>query len=220
MSGRRVTWSHRVGFGLFRLAAAAIDAAPTPLVVRGCWVLAWAVNALPGKWTRGAVVRENLRIAYPHLTPREADAVALGMWTHLLRLICEMVQVPRKVRRENQADVLSFVNRDETVRAVNSGRPLIVLGGHFGNWEIAATAFGAMGVPVSMVARDLDNPLLHDWFAARREASGGRLISKKGGGGAVTDVLAAGGAVGLLADQSAGSNGLFVPFFGRDASTF
>ena len=129
------------------------------------------------------------------------------MWAHLFRLIAEMVQFDRKLRRANQADVFAFVNRDETVRAVNSGRPVIVLGGHFGNWEVAASAFGAFGVPVSLVARDLDNPLIHEWFAARRRTSGGRLISKRGGGGEVTEVLEAGGVVGLLADQDAGSRG-------------
>ena len=215
-----IAFRHRVAYAAFRLTAAVVDALPAPAVARVCGGLARAVDALPRRWTRGDVARRNLRIAFPEFTEAEADATVRGMWAHLLRLVAEMIAVPRKLRRENQADVLSFVNRDETVRAVNSGRPLVMLGGHYGNWEVASAAFGAMGVPVSVVARDLDNPLLHDWFASRRRASGGRLISKKGGGGAVTEVLEAGGAVGLLADQSAGSNGVFVPFFGKDASTF
>ncbi len=80
-----------------------------------------------------------------------------------------------------------------------------MLGGHYGNWEVAAASFGTFGVPVSLVARDFDNPLVHRWFADRRRASGGRLISKKGGGEEVTEVLEAGGVVGLLGDQDAGS---------------
>ena len=37
-----------------------------------------------------------------------------------------------------------------------SGRPVLVLGGHFGNWEVGSVAFGAFGFPVNAVARDLD----------------------------------------------------------------
>ena len=214
------TLRQRAEYAAFRGVAAAVAALPAPAVAALCRGLAAVVCALPKKWTRGDVARANLAIAFPDLPPDAADARVRGMWTHLFRLVTEMVSFDRKLRRANQADVLSFVHRDETVRAVNSGRPLIVLGGHFGNWEVAAASFGAFGVPVSLVARDLDNPLIHEWFAGKRRASGGRLISKKGGGGEVTDVLAAGGVVGLLADQDAGSKGQFVPFFGKDASTF
>ena len=210
----------RLEYAAFRGAAAVVAALPAPATAAACRGLAGVVCALPRKWTRGDVARANLAVAFPDLTPAEASGRVRAMWTHLFRLVAETVQFPRKLRRENQADVLSFVHRDETVRAVNAGRPVIVLGGHYGNWEIASAAFGAFGVPVSVVARDLDNPLIHEWFAGVRRASGGRLISKKGGGGAVTDVLAAGGVVGLLADQDAGSKGQFVPFFGKDASTF
>jgi len=95
-----------------------------------------------------------------------------------------------------------------------------VLGGHFGNWEVGNFAFGAFGFPVNAVARDLDNPYLHEWFLKIRRKSGGKLISKRGGGGEMTEVLECRGLLGLLCDQDAGDKGLFVPFFGRNASTF
>ena len=216
----RITLRQRIEYAAFRAAAAVLAALPPRATAAACGGLARVVCALPRKWTRGDVARTNLAVAFPGLTEEQASDRVRAMWRHLFRLVAETVQFPRKLRRENQADVLSFIHRDETVRAVNSGRPVIVLGGHYGNWEIASAAFGAFGVPVSVVARDLDNPLIHEWFAEVRRASGGRLISKKGGGGAVTEVLEAGGVVGLLADQDAGSKGQFVPFFGKDASTF
>ena len=216
----RPTVRQRAEYATFRTVAAVLAALPAPATAAACGAAARFVCVLPPKWTRGHVARENLRVAFPDLSEAEAEDRVRGMWAHLFRLIAEIAQLDRKLRRANQADVFTFVNRDETVRAVNSGRPVIVLGGHYGNWEVAAAAFGAFGVPVSLVARDLDNPLIHDWFAAKRRSSGGRLISKRGGGGEVTEVLEAGGVVGLLADQDAGSKGQFVPFFGKDASTF
>jgi KDO2-lipid IV(A) lauroyltransferase len=101
-----------------------------------------------------------------------------------------------------------------------SGRPVIVLSGHFGNWEIANSTFGVFGFRMGVVARDLDNTYLHDWFQAFREGTGHRLLSKRGGGASMVEILERRGHLALLGDQDAGKKGLFVPFFGKDASTF
>ena len=178
------------------------------------------VRVLPQKLVRGHVARENLRLAFPQRSADEIEDLVRGMWRHLFRMVIEIIQLPRKVRRDNMADVFTFRNRDETVRAMCCGRPVLVLGGHFGNWEVGNVAFGAFGFPVNAVARDLDNPYLHEWFLKIRRKSGGKLISKRGGGGEMTEVLERRGLLGLLCDQDAGDKGLFVPFFGRNASTF
>jgi KDO2-lipid IV(A) lauroyltransferase len=142
------------------------------------------------------------------------------MWVHLFRMVVEIVQVRRKLRLANCADVIQFRGRDETVRLLSTGRPVMVVSGHFGNWEIAIGTFGMFGFPMGVVARDLDNPYLHEWFARFRRDWGHRLISKRGGGGDMLEMLERRGHLGLLGDQDAGSNGMFVNFFGRPASTF
>ncbi|HEX6985726.1 MAG TPA: lipid A biosynthesis acyltransferase, partial [Planctomycetaceae bacterium] len=212
---------HRLEYFAFRLVVCVVAALPLRTSVRLAEGLAFLfARVLPQKVVRGHVARENLRLAFPQRSDAEIEALVLGMWRHLFRMVVEIVQLPRKVGRDNMADVFTFRNRDETVRALCSGRPVLILGGHFGNWEVGNVAFGAFGFPVNGVARDLDNPYLHDWFLRIRRKSGGRLISKRGGGTEMTEVLARRGLLGLLCDQDAGDRGLFVPFFGRDASTF
>lgn len=212
---------HRLEYLAFRLIVAVIAAMPLRTSLRLAEGLAFLfARALPQKLVRGHIARENLRLAFPERSAKEIDELVLGMWRHLFRMVVEIIQLPRKVRRDNMADVFTFRNRDETVRAMCSGRPVLVLGGHFGNWEVGNVAFGAFGFPVNAVARDLDNPYLHDWFLKIRRKSGGKLISKRGGGGEMTEVLERRGLLGLLCDQDAGDKGLFVPFFGRNASTF
>ena len=53
-----------------------------------------------------------------------------------------------------------------------------------------------------------------------RERTGQKIIGKKGAVGEVTEALDAHGVVGFIADQNAGSKGMFVDFFGRKASTY
>ena len=75
-------------------------------------------------------------------------------------------------------------------------------------------------MPHSSVARPLDNPYLSDFVFGVRERKGQRIIAKKGATDDVVDVIEGGGAVAFVADQNAGSKGMFVDFFGRKASTY
>ncbi|QDT38422.1 lysophospholipid acyltransferase family protein [Stratiformator vulcanicus] len=217
-----ITLRHRAEFFAFQVTIALIASLPTTWSKRGSELLAdFIVNWLPRKLSRYHIAAENLRESFgDEMTQREIHRTIEQMWVHLFRLVTEIVLMPRKFRRTNMADVFGFTNRDETVRAMSSGRPVILLGGHYGNWEAAVTAFGEFGFPAGIVARDFDNPLLHDWFAAARQRTGGMLISKKGGGGDMAALMESKGLVALLCDQDAGKRGVFVPFFGREASTF
>lgn len=178
-------------------------------------------RVLPRRMTRYNVAFQNIRLAFgDRYSDQQVDRMIFQMWVHLFRMVAEMVQLPRKMRLYNVLDVLQFHNRDAMVRALCTGRPIMIVTGHFGNWEMANCASGFFGFPMGVVARDLDNPHLHDWFCRYRVATGHRLISKKGGTGGMREMLQQRGTVGLLCDQDAGSRGMFVPFFGQPASTF
>ena len=131
-----------------------------------------------------------------------------------------MIQLPRRFRLANCSEVLSFERRNDCVQALCSGRPVLFLGGHFGNWEISVNTFGHFGFPMGVVARHLDNPYLHKWFKDFRESTGNSLILKSGAGAELSEIMERRGMVSLLCDQDAGRTGVFVDFFGHPASTF
>ena len=211
--------------------------------------LASLIMRLPKKWTRYDIARENIERAFgdqskeyrvlsaesdspltthhsPLTTRRSAsriphpDAIIRGMWVHLFRVVAEIVQLPRKMTLTNCREVLVFRNRKVVMEALCSGRPVIVLGGHFGNWEVSVSQFGLFGMRMGVVGRELDNPHIHEWFAKAREDTGHRLYLKKGASDDMVDLLEAGGNLALACDQDAGPKGMFVDFFGRPASTF
>ena len=213
---------HLAEYVAFRIALAVLDALPPRAARSLAETAAFIVHrCLPRKFTRYHVARENIRTAFgDRLDERQIDRTIYRMWVHLFRMVAEIVQMPRKFRLYNCADITKFRNRDQIVKTLCCGRPVIVLSGHFGNWEIANSTFGVFGFRMGVVARDLDNPYLHEWFEDFRVSTGHRLFSKRGGGGTMVDLLERRGHLALLGDQDAGSRGLFVPFFGKEASTF
>jgi KDO2-lipid IV(A) lauroyltransferase len=135
-------------------------------------------------------------------------------------MVTEIVHLPRKLHLNNYNHVITFRNRGIVLRAFASQRPVILLSGHFGNWEMAISVFGLFGFPMGVIARRLDNPYLHEWFRCFREYTGHDLILKKGAFQQISARLQAGNSVALLGDQDAGPRGIFVDFFGREAATF
>jgi KDO2-lipid IV(A) lauroyltransferase len=95
-----------------------------------------------------------------------------------------------------------------------------MLTGHYGNFEILGYVLATLGFEATSIARPLDNPYINEWLMGVRERKGQRIIGKKGATTEVTDVLERRGTVCFIADQNAGSKGIFVDFFGRKASTY
>src|SRR5205085_11965591 len=100
-----------------------------------------------------------------------------------------------------------------------SGRPVLCVTGHFGNWELAGYSLGLVGCPTHAIARPLDNPYVDRFLRTFRERTGQKLLAKRGDFDNMEKLLQDGGLLATLADQDAGQRGIFVDFFGRPAST-
>jgi len=104
--------------------------------------------------------------------------------------------------------------------AAAQGRGVLILTAHYGNWELLAAAHSLSGLPLSIVVRPLDHPLLDDLAARFRRRSGAELIIKRQAVREVLQALRRQRMVGILLDQNATrAEGVFVPFFGVPAST-
>jgi KDO2-lipid IV(A) lauroyltransferase len=166
------------------------------------------------------VAMENLAHAFgDRYTEAERDAIVRGVYRHFCRMIMEMLHIPRRLNLLTWRRYIRLVGHEPVLDRLLRGGPVIMLSGHFGNWEMAGYTFGAMGFPPSSVARTLDNPYLDRFLRRFRENTGQRMITKKGGYDDMLEVLRNGGVLSFLADQDAGERGMFVEFFGRPAST-
>jgi KDO2-lipid IV(A) lauroyltransferase len=169
---------------------------------------------------RRNVIDDNLRHAFPQQSDAERRRMALGMWEHVFLMVCELSQVPRKIHDTNWRDHVTIApdERRLLVGHLLSERPLVVVSGHYGNFEVGGVMAGIMGFPTHSVARPLDNPYLHRFITKFREATGQYMLDKRGSANQIDAILQSGGTLMLLGDQSAGPKGCWVEFFGRPAS--
>lgn len=171
---------------------------------------------------RRALVDDNLTCAFPNLSTEERRQLARRMWEHLVLLVVEVAHTARKIHETNWRDYVTFHNPVVLANALLDDRPLLLVSGHFGNFEFGGYVLSILGFPTAGVARSLDNPYLDRYLYRFRSLNGQRIIPKEGGYQPIVDVLSRHGTVSFLADQyagSTGSTGCWVDFFGRPAST-
>ncbi len=192
------------------------------LTVEQSYALADALAALLYRVDKRhrAVGLENLRVAFGELySESDRDRIVRGVYRHFCRMLMEMLHIPRKLHPETWRERITLVNQGAVLERLLRGGPIIMLTGHFGNWEMAGYLFGVFGFPPNSVYRTLDNPYLDRFLKDFRERTGQKMIPKSGGYEQMLDVLNGGGVLSFLADQDAGERGMFVEFFGRPAST-
>jgi KDO2-lipid IV(A) lauroyltransferase len=166
------------------------------------------------------VADDNLRHAFPgRFTDTERDGLVRAVYRHFCHLLIDIVHTPRRLNTDNWRRYVELPHIRVMVERLLSGRPLLLVTGHFGNWEIGGYTLGLLGFRTHAIARTLDNPYLNDFLLSFRERTGQGLIAKNGEVHKIVAVLASNGVLATLGDQDAGQRGLFVDFFGRPAST-
>ena len=164
----------------------------------------------------------NLAFSFPEMSERRRREVTRKSMRALCMLGVEVMFTTRILRLDTFSKYIELGDRFHEVLTLllKRNQSLIVITGHYSNWEVLGYAIATMGFPMASVARPLDNPYISDFVYGVRERSGLTVINKKGATDAVTDILDRKGMVGFTADQNAGKKGIFIDFFGRKASAY
>jgi KDO2-lipid IV(A) lauroyltransferase len=168
------------------------------------------------------IAAENVAQAFPELSPEAREDLVRRSFEHLASMAVEMFLAPRIMTAENHRTYISC-DDDDLKRLQGywkAAPPMVVVTGHFGNWEVLNYLCAMIGFQTKVIARRLDNPYLDRFLASFRKQTGAEILDKDGDYDRITGTLATGGILGMVGDQDAGRKGLFVEFFGRPASTF
>jgi KDO2-lipid IV(A) lauroyltransferase len=201
-----------------RLFVCVIQALPVETACTLSGLLAWFIHRIDRRH-RG-VAKDNLTHAFGGgLTDAQRERLVTNVYRHFCQVLMEIIHLPRRLHAHNWRRCVELKGGRQLVDCLLSDRPLLIVTGHYGNWEMAGYTLGLLGFGSYAVARPLDNPYLDDFLHRFRQRTGQKILAKKGDFYQMRRILSEGGVLATLADQDAGERGLFVDFFGRPAST-
>lgn len=104
--------------------------------------------------------------------------------------------------------------------AATVGKPVVLVGGHVGSFDLLAQLTAVFFRPISFVIRNAKQPAIDKWWSAVREMRGNSTIPRSGAIKAMLKAIRSGRDVGILFDQNVTAEfAVFVPWFGRLAAT-
>jgi KDO2-lipid IV(A) lauroyltransferase len=213
----RPSFRHRLEYAGVLAVVAVLRVLPMRAVLAAGTLLGLAFHAVDGGHRRRAL--RNLESAFPVRSDRERRAIARHMFEHFGRLLMVLL----KFSTMSPAAMLSRVEfeGEERIRAAHTHqRGVLMFTGHFGFWEINALVHGLTLNPIAVLARPLDNPLLHDLLESVRRSTGNSVIYRRGAIRRVLRALEANQAIAVLIDQHIQSaDAVYVDFFNRPAAT-
>ncbi|MDR1195624.1 MAG: lysophospholipid acyltransferase family protein [Endomicrobium sp.] len=162
---------------------------------------------------------ESLSISFPEKSKKEIYLIAKNTYKNFMKTIVEMAFFT-VLSDETIEKMIFYENEDILNNALGRNKGMIFMSAHFGNWELTAMSFSKTH-PMSVIVARQSNPLVDKMINDIRTKRGFKAINKddKMAFRNIIKALKANEAVGILADQDAGKQGVFVSFFGRLAST-
>ena len=170
-------------------------------------------------YKRARIAYSNMRAAFcEEKDPSEIRRIVKHLYRNFGETLVEVLRIP-KVDKAYIEKYVRTENRDNFNNALSKGRGMILLTGHFGNWELSSITSALSGYPLLVLAREQKMTRLNDALNAYRESKGCRVVKKGMAAREIYEHLEKGGIVGMLTDQDAGKKGAFINFFGRPTST-
>ncbi len=208
---------HRIEYAL----VASVRLAARWLPDRGVAALGTAVGltfwAVDGAHRRLSV--RQLQAAFPLRSEAECRTIARHMFEHFGRLLLAILKFST-LEQDGIRRRVEYEGEERVQQALALGRGVLIFSGHFGFWELQGMAHPLVLPPMHVLARPLDNPLLHELLEQARTGTGNGVIYRRGAVRRVMRALAANQTVAIMIDQHIQStDAVYVEFFNRPAST-
>lgn len=195
-----------LGFALFRTVG-----------IENASALGGCLGRLVGRFaiSRNRIARRNIEGSFPGITAEEVQRIVTGMWDNFGRLVAEF---PHLHTIDIYGGTRVTVTRDPGVDEF-AHLPSIFMGAHFGCFDLGILLATQKDIDLTIIYRQANNPLAERLIQSWRLKCGGTWAPKgRKGSQLVLKGIRRKGAIAVLGDQKY-SQGVPVPFFGRDAMT-
>lgn len=169
---------------------------------------------------RKKVAWENIQQSFGHTMDKKAQKKLIKkVYLHFGQMMFELPHIFR-LHDQNLEKYVFFTNEKNYLNAMNKGRGVFLLTGHFGNWELMAAAVSLRFGGISVVARPIDLLPADRLVEELRTRFKSSVIPKQKAMRRILMTIKQKGVVGILLDQNVDwYDGVFVEFLGRWACT-
>lgn len=163
-------------------------------------------------------IRKNLKLIVPDMQQAEVDHIVRTVPANLGRTLAELYSGPDFVNRV-ACETLQGQGVAALDEAHRTGRPVMLVTGHIGNYDAVRGMLTRRGYRVGGLYREMENPFFNRHYVAAISRIGTPLFPRGRKGLAnMVRFLKSGGMVGLVLDQHV-RDGARLTFMGRDALT-
>ncbi len=168
------------------------------------------------------IALDNLRSVFAgEKDDKEIHDIAKGVFVNLGKTAAECLSLT-KFNQENVKRLMDEKEFAPVKDILRAGKGVIVIGSHFGNWEMSSICGAAFGMKVNVIGRRIYYAPYNDFLVSIRERKGvntfyrdDKNILRKS-----LRVLKANEVLGIVPDQDVDSiDGVFVDFLGKPAYT-
>lgn len=172
----------------------------------------------PRRWQ---IALDNIANAFPEKSKKLQYKIAFQSFQNLGITFAELLVLgylsDKQIKKYVRFDNLELIEE-----VYNRGKGVLLLSGHYGNWEyLAYSVYVYLHLPVLIIVKPQSNFILDKIINKYRTRRGNLVVSMYESAFKVVRTLQKGGIVALLADQSATKDkDIYVEFFGRLTATF
>lgn len=169
---------------------------------------------------RKKTVFENLRIAFPQKSEIEISALAKKSYQNFSLTFSELLLL-HFVPAEEFISHVDFSEADELLKKYFAAdKPLFLLSGHFGNWELSSFIPLKYGRTINAMAKPMRNPYVSKWLNETRERFGVKVVLLGPSIREIYKLLKENGIVLVIGDQRGPSDGVRVNMFNRPTAVY
>ena len=165
-----------------------------------------------------SIVAINLELAFPKSSTVERKQIARANYRWFARFCMDVLHMDAWKGRTSE--IAKCHNLEILDQALSEKKGVLLISGHFGNWEMIPPALAELGYPVTMYVGRQTNPLTNKLQNTARANFGVETIDKgKRATLQMGRALAANKIIAMLIDQNDNKSDLFVNFFEKLASS-
>jgi Kdo2-lipid IVA lauroyltransferase/acyltransferase len=194
---------------LFQICWTLLRCLPLPVAAA---FTSWAMRTFAENLTRQDLIRENLAKAFPEMPPEEIRTTARAIAGNLGVIAAELCHI-EDFHGGGKDGRLTMTG--EKPLALAKAGPVIFVGPHQWNWEIAPLFYSEYGVRVTTIYSPFVNDVMDRAILKQRLKTGAKYVEKRKAVRAMMEALGSGESLAFVIDQRVKS-GLKVKFFGRD----